>query len=122
MSDEIIRVIVVDDDQLQLELIERALSRDGFEVHAATTSAVMADHAKVHTPHMILMDINMPGSTPEETIAIARASSTTARVILYSAWEASRLRALAAQLGADGFISKSESVITLGKRLRELQG
>jgi two-component system OmpR family response regulator len=122
MTLELIRVLVVDDDVMQLELIERTLSRDGFEVRGATTLVELAAAAKTLSPHIVLMDINMPGVPSEQTIATARDAASSARVVLYSAWEESRLRGLAAQLKADGFISKSESVVALGKRLRELHG
>jgi hypothetical protein len=42
--------------------------------------------------------------------------------VLYSAWEEPKLRQLASQLGADAFISKSESVFAIGARLRTLAG
>jgi len=54
-------------------------------------------------------------------MALARQSAPAARVVLYSAWEESKLRVLAAQLGADGFISKSDSVLSFGRKLRALR-
>jgi len=115
------RVLVVDDDPMQVELVQRGLSRDGFEVHGVTTVQEMALEAKQFAPNILLIDVNMPDAPGERTIAIAREAAPGARVVLYSAWEESKLRVIAAQLGADGFISKSDSVITFGRKLRELQ-
>lgn len=58
--------------------------------------------------------------TPDRTIALARELVPQARVVLCAAWEDSELRVRALQLGADGFISKSESVVVLGRRLHDL--
>lgn len=117
----VLRVLVIDDDPLQLELVDRALSRDGFEVRGISTLGELADAARFE-PHLVLMDVNMPDTTGERVIAAVRDAAPAARVVLYSAWEASRLRALCAQLGADGFVSKSESAIAIGGRLRALHG
>jgi len=117
---EQLRLIVVDDDELQLELMERSLSRDGFEVGRAASAGALMTEAKRLAPAVILMDVNMPDEPADRMIAIAREAAPNARVFLYSAWEPSRLRALASQLGADGFISKSESVTMIGARIREL--
>jgi DNA-binding response OmpR family regulator len=115
------RVLVVDDDPMQLELVQRGLSRDGFEVRGVTTVADLAIEAKRFAPNVVLIDVNLPDSSGEHTVAVARESAPGARLVLYSAWEASKLRVLAMQLGVDGFISKSESVVAIGRRLQDLQ-
>jgi len=114
------RILVVDDDPMQLELVERGLERDGFEVRCVTTVREMTAEAKRFAPNIVLLDVNMPDAPGERTIALARESAPGARLVLYSAWEDSKLRVLAAQLGADGFISKSESVLAIGSRLRTM--
>jgi len=114
------RVLVVDDEPMQLELVERGLVHDGFEVRGVTTVADMAIEAGRFAPAIVLIDVNMPDESGERAIAVARQAAPTARIVLYSAWEDSRLRVLAAQLGADGFLSKSESVVAIGRRLRDM--
>lgn len=121
MTPEADRVLVVDDEPMQLELVQRGLSRDGFDVRGVTTVREMVVEAKQFAPSIMLIDVNMPDAPGERVIAIAREAAPGARLVLYSAWEESKLRVLAAQLGADGFISKSESVVAIGQRLRDLQ-
>jgi len=113
------RLLVIDDDPMQLELIERALSRDGFELCCVSSVGKVEAEARRFEPEVALVDVNMPDVEPGFVLAAVRRSSR-ARVILYSAWERSKLRALAEQFHADGFISKDESVFTIGQRLREL--
>ena len=120
MTVAIDRVLVVDDDPLQLELVQRGLSRDGFEVCCLETVDDLADVARRFAPGIVLIDVNMPDVSGERTIATVRDAVPGARVVLYSAWENSKLRVLAAQLGADGFLSKSESVTAFGRKLKEL--
>ena len=122
MTERLTRVLVVDDDPMQLDLVQRGLSRDGFEVKSvmALSEVAQAGEVKRFAPDIILLDMNMPDA-PDHTIALARDLMPGARVVLYSAWEDSKLRVRALQLGADGFISKSESVVALGRRLHDLQ-
>jgi DNA-binding NarL/FixJ family response regulator len=115
-----IRVLVIDDDPLQIELVERALSRDGFELRGVSTLAEVTAAAKAFVPNVVLLDINMPQSSPEQVIARIRDAVPGSRIVLYSAWEDSKLRGLASRLGADAFISKSESVFAIGNRLRDV--
>jgi two-component system OmpR family response regulator len=115
-----IRVLVIDDDPLQLELVERALSRDGFELRCVTSIAGLASATKDFVPQLVLLDVNMPDTTPERVIAMVRDAAGTARIVLYSAWEDSKLRGLANALGADAYISKSESVFSIASRLKDL--
>jgi DNA-binding response OmpR family regulator len=119
---EPLRVLVIDDDPMQLELVERALSRDGFELRAVSSLEELTRAADGFDPAIVLVDVNLPDSEPERAVRLAREVAGGARVILYSAWEDSKLRKLVLQTGADAFISKSESVVAIGRRLRELKG
>lgn len=116
-----IRLLVVDDDPMQLELVERGLVRDGFEVRSATSFADLVLEARRFEPGIVLIDVNMPDAPDQRSIEVVRAAAPGARVLLYSAWDDGKLRSLVRELGADGFISKSESVVAIGRRLHELQ-
>jgi len=118
---ELIRLLVIDDDPLQLRLVERALSGAGFEIRVVDTIAALAAEAPRFSPDIVLVDVNLPDVQPEQTIRLARDLARGAHIVLYSAWEESKLRALVKQVGADAFISKSESVLAIGPRLRQLR-
>jgi DNA-binding NarL/FixJ family response regulator len=66
--------------------------------------------------------MNLPGTTREQVVATARASAPAAKLVLCSAWEESRLRTLCKELGADGYVSKGDSVMAIGQRLGEMRG
>lgn len=121
MTEPPVRVLVIDDDPMQLELVERALSRDGFEICTVSTVGELVRAAPGFAPAIVLIDVNIPDARPEQVIQLAREHAGNARIILYSAWEDSRLRNLVLHSGADAFISKSESVFAIGRRLRELR-
>jgi len=122
MSSPPIRLLLVDDDAMQLELVERALARDGFEVRGASTLVALARLAAELRPELVMVDVNMPEVPLEHVVAAVREAAPAALVVLYSAWEESKLKKLAHELGAHGYVSKSESVFSLGPKLRALAG
>ena len=111
-----VRVLVIDDDPLQLELVDRALSRDGFEIRGVTSVQGLAAALGDFKPQLVLLDVNMPDTPPEHLIALVREAAGSARIVLYSAWEDAKLRTLASGLGADAYLSKSESVFSISGR------
>lgn len=113
------RLLLVDDDAMQLELVERALGRDGFEIARASSLAEIAA-ARAFEPALVLVDVNMPDAPLVDVVAAVRAIAPAARLVLYSAWEEAKLRRVAREVSADGFVSKSESVFGLGAKLRAL--
>ena len=117
----VIRVMVVDDDPLQLELIGRSLSRDGFEVKCVQKSSSIADEVRRFQPHMVLLDVNMPGGNGGLALELARkVAPPGARFFLFSASDESTLRSLAARFNADGWMSKSWSAVEIARRLKAM--
>ena len=57
------RVLLVDDDQLIIRALERALSRDGYEIMTASTGAAAAELAETQDIDVIVSDIAMPDGT-----------------------------------------------------------
>jgi DNA-binding response OmpR family regulator len=114
------RVLVVDDDPLQIELVERVLSRDGLDVCGVPLPSSLAAEASRFSPVVVLLDVNIPGATGAELVATIRDAAPRARIVLYSASDPSKLRKLASELAADAWISKSESVIEISRRIKEL--
>ena len=121
MSDDAIRVLVLDDDELHLELIERVLAHDGFDVRRADSVTAMETEAKSFNPDVVLVDMNLPDTPRESVVSSARASAPTAKILICSAWEESRLRSLCKELSADGYLSKGDSVMAIGQRLTEMR-
>ena len=115
-----IRLLVIEDDAMQSEMVERALGRDGFEVRVARSVGELPTALSGFVPELVLVDVNMPDAPDGQMVGLVRDLVPTAKVVLYSAWEESKLRKLAKELGAHGFISKSESVFAIAGRLREI--
>ena len=55
------RILVVDDDIDLLMLLERCLSKEGYEVETAASLAEADEIICSFSPHLVLLDINVHG-------------------------------------------------------------
>jgi DNA-binding response OmpR family regulator len=115
------RILVIDDDVLQLELLQRVLARDGFTVAVGASMNDIKQLSKDFKPNVVLMDVNIPGASGGTGLPMARAAAPRGtKLYLFSACDESKLRALARELGADGYLSKSLPVAEVSRKLKEL--
>jgi len=121
MPNDGLRVLVVDDDPLQLELVERTLRADGIEVKTCTSPIGVTNLIVSFAPRLVLLDVNIPALSGDRLLGISRKwAPEGTRFVLYSANDEAKLRGLAHEVGADGWISKSVTGNQLTARLRQL--
>ncbi len=119
--DDRLRVLIVDDDQQQLDLVSRRFKLEGFEVATTTTSFGTSNLIRSFSPNVVLLDVNIPALTGDKLLAVARTvAPPDTRFVLYSACDESRLRELATRAQADGWISKSTELGVVADRLRKM--
>ena len=61
-----IRVVVVDDQLDAADMLAAALELDGYEVQTATSGERALPLIEQFRPHMVLLDVNMPGMDGRE--------------------------------------------------------
>jgi putative two-component system response regulator len=104
------RILVVDDEPLNVELLADVLADAGFtEVETTTSPAQALRSCALLTPDLLLLDLHMPGSDGFEVMdtlgpAIRTDAGPPVLVLTADVTPASRHRALSA--GARDFISK----------------
>jgi DNA-binding response OmpR family regulator len=119
MTDRPLRVLVVEDDALQLEMIQRSLRLEGFEVNATRAALGVSNLVRTFEPDAVLLDVNIPALTGDRLLTVAKKHApATTKFFLYSACDESKLRALAAETGADGWMSKSTGSGEVAARIR----
>jgi CheY-like chemotaxis protein len=99
-------VLVVDDDPGVLEVLELALSAEGYDVVVARNGREALDCADSTLPNLILVDLMMPIMDGRQFIREARQSSRLERtpVIVLSA--SRNLEQTASALGVEAVVSK----------------
>lgn len=106
---ERIRVLVVDDDPMYLDLVERNLPTVAFEVTRSDTTLGVSNLIRKVRPAVVLLDVNVPALSGDSVLSLARrhAPSST-KFVLFSSSDEATLRRLAKQCGADAYFSKSK--------------
>ncbi len=102
------RILVVDDELQNLELIEALLSPEGYEVFPAASGEEGLAAAHEKRPDLIILDLMMPGLSGFEVCARLRTHPQTAGIpvlfVTALTQDADKARALAA--GGDDFLTK----------------
>ncbi len=106
MSDQ--RVLVIEDNPLNLELVTEILTASGYVVIPAAAAEEGLRVAREHPPALILMDIRLPGMDGYAAIRALRADARTAGIpavaLTAQAMKGDEAALLAA--GFDGYIAK----------------
>lgn len=99
------RVLLVDDDPRLVPLLQRGLAYEGFDVHVATDGESGLAAAQQHMPHLVLLDIAMPGPNGFEVCLRLRLLGDPA-IIMLTARDALVDKVNALNLGADDYVAK----------------
>lgn len=113
------KILVADDDTDLLDLVAYALGQAGYLVVKAADGTSALSKFEAEAPDLVILDINMPGSTGFEVCAAIRARDTVPVMMLTARGEEQDLvRAL--DLGADDYLTKPFSPRTLLARVMAL--
>ena len=116
-----LRVLVVDDDLEQLELVRRFLSGSEFQVQTSSSPIGVSNIVRDFCPDLILFDVNIPALSGDRLLSLVRRNTTSsARLVLYSSSDPDELRRLAREVSADDWIPKGLSPRELADRIRRL--
>jgi DNA-binding NarL/FixJ family response regulator len=113
-------VLVVDDHRTFAEALALAvrLERD-MEAQVAATGVDAVGIALRERPHVVLLDIEMPGMTGIETIRRLREADPEAKVVVLSAHDDDLVKARAVEAGAIGYVSKLTPLTELPDLVRK---
>jgi two-component system cell cycle response regulator DivK len=109
------RILVVEDNALNLKLVRDVLQVAGYEVVEATTGEQGIVLAVESRPDLILMDLQLPGIDGSEALRSIRADPRTHAipVVAVSAFAMKADREQAYRDGFDGYLEKPISVRAL---------
>lgn len=114
------RVLLVEDNEANADMLSRRLTRQGFEVRLATDGLQAVEQAQRERPDLILMDISLPKIAGWEATRRLKADAATASVPIVAltahAMVADRQKCLDA--GCDEFETKP---IDLKRLLEKMQ-
>jgi CheY-like chemotaxis protein len=74
------RILVIEDNPLNLELVRALLQKLGYVVLDSGTAEEGIERAKAEQPHLILMDVNLPGMDGLTATTMLKAEPATRHI------------------------------------------
>ena len=118
------RVLIVEDNELNMKLFNDVLTSQGYETIQTRNGLEARDLARIHTPDLILMDIQLPEVSGLDVIKWLKDAPDTATipVIAVTAFamkgDEDRIRAA----GCEGYMSKPISLVKFLEMVRTYIG
>jgi two-component system, OmpR family, response regulator len=112
------RVLVVDDEDAITELVSSAARFAGFEVATASSGLESIDLCRSFLPHVVVLDIMMPGMDGFDVCRTLRASGDLVPIIFLTARDEHSTKLKGLTIGADDYMTKPFSLEELMARIR----
>ena len=113
------KVLIIDDDNLLVDILKETLTHEGFAVCAAHDGLTGIECMITEEPDLVLLDIMMPGIDGFEVCRKLKESPSTASlpIVFISAKNTQEDIDRAVALGADDYIIKPFDTVGFGERL-----
>ena len=117
-----VKILIVEDNDMNLDMLSRRLSRKGFEIVSARDGQAGVDRAAAEAPDLILMDMSLPVLDGWQATRAIKADPSTASipVIALTAHAMESDRKTAMDAGCDEFHTKPIDLATLLEQIDQL--
>lgn len=112
------KVLIVDDDPFSQKIVGKALEYEGYQVQVAVDGAQAIDALNAWSPHLVLLDVSMPGLSGLQTLSLLRAKDEYVSVIFVSGKSDTEDVIRGLDAGADDYICKPFDTLELLARVR----
>lgn len=113
------KILVVEDDLTIQKQLKNLLSGNGYEVDTATDFSNVIEQVKAFAPHLVLLDIKLPGNSGFEICSQIRSFSDIPIVFVTSSnTDMDELNSI--MLGGDAFITKPYNTAILLAKIASL--
>ena len=100
------RVLIVDDEEQTCSLLSRFFAMKGYEIRSVCRGEEAVALAGMFRPHVVLLDLLMPGMDGADTLKQLKQLSPAPKVIMLSAADHEEVAKGAMELGADFYVCK----------------
>ncbi|MCA0755153.1 response regulator transcription factor [Paenibacillus sp. N4] len=117
-----VKILLVDDEPNIVQFLELGLMNEGCDIRTASDGESALLEAADFKPHIVILDVMMPGMNGFEVCRALRAAGDPVSVIMLTAKDEVDDRVKGLTLGADDYVVKpfsfSELLARIGARLR----
>ncbi len=113
------QIMIIEDDKTIREELSAVLQANGFDTVLVTEYEQVLDIVKMHTPHLILLDINLPGEDGYKLCTQIRTFSSVP-IIFVTSRNSDMDELNGIMMGGDDFITKPYNVSILLARINAL--
>jgi CheY-like chemotaxis protein len=116
------QILIVDDHRDMTRLLRHAFERNGYTVRIAHNAQAAIEAIRRERPDLVLLDIMMPGQDGFWVLEAIRADPecTGTRVVVLSARPESVNKERALELGACGYVSKTDGLEAIERCTEEV--
>lgn len=113
------RILVIDDDEVLLNVVGRALRASGFQVLTAMSAEEGLDRFETLRPDCVIVDVYLPGLDGFAFVKRAHAIDPSVPLLMLSGLEGIENEHRAALAGARRFLPKAIDVRDLARHIRD---
>jgi len=115
------RILIVDDEEMQIGLLEGFLSRQGYEVVTAANGAEALARFREQPIQLVLLDHRMPDMNGDEVLKRMKAIDPLVRCIMITAYGSVQTAVEVMKLGAGDFVEKPVDLKKLLETIRRIE-
>ncbi|MCD4754271.1 MAG: sigma-54 dependent transcriptional regulator [Deltaproteobacteria bacterium] len=115
------KILIVDDESVQIDLLRGFLENQGYEVLTAGDGEHALKLFQQESVHLVLLDHRMPGLTGDQVLQEMKALNPLVRAIMITAYGAVDTAVGVMKLGADDFLEKPVDLKALLMKIRNIE-
>jgi DNA-binding NtrC family response regulator len=100
------KIFLLDDDQLIVSVLSRALKKEGYEMCAETETDDIINKIKSYAPDIVLLDITMPGRNGMDILQEVKSKEINTQIVMLTADGSAETAVKAMKLGAVDYLTK----------------
>jgi len=100
------KVFLLDDDELIVSMLERALRGDGYDVRAESDPEGVLDRIRAFSPDVVLLDIKLPGRDGIDILGEIVGQGIRTQVVMLTSDDTAETAVRAMKIGAVDYLTK----------------
>jgi DNA-binding NtrC family response regulator len=100
------KVFLLDDDELIVSMLERALRGDGYDVRAESDPEGVLDRIRAFSPDVVLLDIKLPGRDGIDILGGIVGQGGSTQVVMLTSDDTAETAVKAMKVGAADYLTK----------------